>query len=129
MTTPRRTTDGRGRPQPASTSRLILNRNVGEGFSLGWEWRFDVRELTAQFVTLAATTGLATSLWQLEATDALQITPAGTLTCVRRAPATLAPCEIRVVRVTATRASLLIHVPRSLKIIRHDLAATGALAS
>lgn len=129
MTTPGSAIDARERPQPASTSRLVLNRGVGEGFSLGEDWRFDVLGLTPQFVTLAVTGDSRIARWQLEVDDALEITLDNTLACSRQSPAALSPFEVRVLRVTTARATLLIHAARSLTITRHEPASADGGAS
>ena len=111
-------------PAWASTSTLVLRRTVGEGFSLGEDWRFHVLHLTARFVTLAVTDGSRITDWRLESDDSLQIA-ANTVACLRRARCEPAPLEVRVTRVSTHCVTLLIHAPRSLQIVRYDSAAAG----
>jgi len=112
------------RPTRPSTGALVLSRNVREGFSLAEDCRFDVLHLTAQFVNLAITDGSHSTGWRLEVGDALQIT-GGTVACLRQARYEPGPLEVRVKRVTTHHATLLVHAPRSLEIVRHDLSPTG----
>ncbi|MGH3602397.1 MAG: hypothetical protein ACRDQH_19315 [Pseudonocardiaceae bacterium] len=120
MTTARRASQPRGPLERGSTSTLVLHRGVGEGFSVGQDWRFDVVELTARFITLGVTAASGSTRWRLEVDDALQLTARGTLACSRQSRSELAPPAVRVARVATSRASLVIHVPRSLKITRHE---------
>ncbi len=129
MTTLSTAVDAPERPDDPSTSRLVLKRSVGEGFSLGDDWRFEVLDLTARFVSLVVTGGSRTVRWQLEVDDAVQVTIDNTLVCSRDSPAAFASHEVRVLRVTTSRATLLIHADRSLKITRHDLAPAHATAA
>lgn len=110
------------RPARTSTSALVLSRTVGEGFSLGEDWRFAVVHLTARFVSVAVTDGSHSTGWRLEVDDALQITTAHTVECVSQARGEPTPLALRVTRVTTHRATLLIHAPRSLEIVRRDSA-------
>jgi sRNA-binding carbon storage regulator CsrA len=129
MTTLSTAVDAPERPDDPSTSRLVLNRSVGEAFSLGDDWRFEVLDLTARFVTLVVTGASRTVRWQVEVDDALQVTLDNTLVCSRDSPAAFAALEVRVLRVTTARATLLIHAARSLKITRHEPAPARASAS
>jgi sRNA-binding carbon storage regulator CsrA len=129
MTAPSSPTDERECSQPGSTSRLVMHRRVGAGFSLGEDWRFDVLSLTPQFVTLFVSGGSQTARWQLEVDDALEVTLDNTLACSRHSPAGLSPFEVRVVRVTSSHATLLINAARSLRITRHDSVPAHASAA
>jgi sRNA-binding carbon storage regulator CsrA len=129
MTTLSPAVDAPERPDHPSTSRLVLKRGVGEGFSLGDDWRFEVLDLTARFVTLVVTGGSRTVRWQLEVDDAVQVTIDNTLVCSRDSPAAFASLEVRVLRVTTSRATLLVHADRSLKITRHEGAPADATAA
>ena len=129
MTTLSAAVDAPERPDDPSTSRLVMHRRAGEGFSLGDAWRFEVLDLTARFVTLVVTGGSRTVRWQVEVDDALQVTIDNTLVSSRDSPAAFASLEVLVLRVTTSRASLLIHADRSVKITPHDLAPAPADAA
>jgi sRNA-binding carbon storage regulator CsrA len=129
MTTLSTAVDAPDRPHDPSTSRLVLKRSVGEGFSLGDDWRFDVLDLTARSVTLVVTGASRTVRWQVEVDDALQVAIDNTLVCSRDSPAAFASVEVRVLRVTTSRATLLVHADRSFKITRRDLAPAHATAA
>ena len=129
MSTPSSPTDERECSQPESTSRLVMHRRVGEGFSLGEDWRFDALSLTPQFVTLFVSGGSHTARWQLEVGDALEVTLDNPLACSRHSPAALSPFEVRLMRVTSSHATLLIHAARSLTITRHEPVPANASAA
>ena len=108
-----------GERQPGT---LVISRSVGEGFSIGEDWRFEVAEVNARFVTLTITSGNREWSCRLEADESLHITGRNTL---RRSAAGAqrrgkALVGVRVARVTSNDVRLAVCAPRSLKIHRHE---------
>ncbi len=117
---------------PEGPSVLVISRSVGEGFSIGEEWHFQVENINAQFVTIAVTGAAAQATFRLQVDDSLHISARNKIQR-RRAPARpstqLSFAGVTVARVTSNDARLAVHAPRELKIRRRERDTNTKVAS
>jgi sRNA-binding carbon storage regulator CsrA len=110
-------------PRETSAGVLVISRSLGEGFSIGDDWHFQVTEVNARYVTLTVTNANQKWTCRLEVEESLHISGEGGLHRRQNAgarSAKLSPAGVRVARVTSNDARLAVHAPRALKIHRHE---------